>query len=176
MSSSTPPIKTFGWCILTTNQNNTLIQLCLALANGAILNFTNNAMLKLLSGIPDRPINRKVPSILCQKLYQFIVLTLHKWRPSWFFLKIRCLMYVMATPLCQTWLETLWYTPKLWFCFYSVKNDINKLFHLAQMTAILYFIHNATLKILLDYIDMSRITETRMLDTNIMNLRLFCLK
>ena len=44
-------------------------------------------------------------------------------------------MHVVATPLCQTCLETLWYTPKLRFCFYSVQNDINSLFHLAQMRA-----------------------------------------
>ena len=63
---------------------------------------------------------------------------------------------------------------KLWLCSYSVKNDINSLFHLAQMAAILDFIHNAMSKVLSDYITMSGITEARMLDTKIKNLRLFC--
>ena len=72
------------------------------------------------------------------------------------------LLYVLATPLCQTCLKTLWYTLKLWLCFYSVKNDtsINPLFHLAQMAAILDFIHNAMSKVLSDYITMPGISET----------------
>ena len=58
----------------------------------------------------------------------------------------------------------------------TVKNDINSLFHLAQMAAILDFIHNAMSKVLCDYITMSGITEDSMLDTKIKNLRLFCRK
>ena len=52
-----------------------------------------------------RSLNREAPSILCRKLYQLIVSTLHKWRPSWSLLTIRWLMYVLAIPLCQTCLE-----------------------------------------------------------------------
>ena len=44
------------------------------------------------------------------------------------------------------------------------------------MAAILYLIHNAIFKVLFDYINMSGVNKTRMLDTNIMNLHLFCLK
>ena len=95
----------------------------------------------------DSPLNREAPSILCRKVYQFIVSTLHKGRPSWSLLTIRWLMYVLAIPLCKRCLATLWYTSNLWFCYYSVKNDINFLFHLAEMTAILDCIHNAILMI-----------------------------
>ena len=49
-------------------------------------------------------------------------------------------------------------------------------FDLAQMSAILDFIHNAMSKVLSYYITMSGITEARMLDTKIKNLRLFCRK
>ena len=69
-------------------------------------------------------------------------------------------------------LEILWYTPKLCLCFYSVQNNINSLFYLPQMAAILDFIHNAMSKVLSYYITMSGITESRMLDTKIKNLRL----
>ena len=41
------------------------------------------------------------------------------------------------------------------------------------MADILDFIHNAMSKVLSDYITMSGITEARMLDTEIKNLRLF---
>ena len=58
----------------------------------------------------------------------------------------------------------------------TVKNDINSFFHLAQMAAILDFIHNAMSKVHYDYITMSGITEDRMLNTKIKNLRLFCRK
>ena len=44
------------------------------------------------------------------------------------------------------------------------------------MAAILDFIHNAMSKVLSDYVTMSGITEARMLDTKIKNLRLFCRK
>ena len=44
------------------------------------------------------------------------------------------------------------------------------------MAAILDFIHYAVSKVLSDYITMSGITENRMLDAKIMNLRLFCRK
>ena len=73
-------------------------------------------------------------------------------------------------------LENPMVTLKLWLCFYSVKNDINSLFYLAQMAAILDFIHNAMSKVLSYYITMSGIIEARMLDTKIKNLRLFCRK
>ena len=56
------------------------------------------------------------------------------------------------------------------------KNDINLLFHRAQMAAILNYSHNAMSKVLSDYITMSGITEACMLDTKIKNLRLFCRK
>ena len=75
--------------------------------------------------------------------------------------------YVLATPVFQTYLKTLWYTPKLCLCFYSVQNDINSLFHFGQMAAILDFIHNALSKVLSYYIIMPGITEARMLDTKI---------
>ena len=42
------------------------------------------------------------------------------------------------------------------------------------MAAILYFIHTAMSKVLSEYITMSGLTEARMLDTKIKNLRLFC--
>ena len=51
------------------------------------------------------------------------------------------------------------------------ENDINSLFYLAQMAAILDFFHNAMAKVLSYYITMSGITEARMLDTKIKNLR-----
>ena len=44
------------------------------------------------------------------------------------------------------------------------------------MAAILDFIHNAMSKVLSEYITMSGITEARMLDNKIKNLRLFCRK
>ena len=47
---------------------------------------------------------------------------------------------------------------------------------LAQMAAILDFIHNAMSKVLSDYITMSGITEGRIVDIKIKNLRLFCRK
>ena len=60
--------------------------------------------------------------------------------------------------------------------FYSVKNYINSLFHLAQMAAILDFINNTMSKVLSDYITMSGTSEARMLDTKMKNMRLFCRK
>ena len=44
------------------------------------------------------------------------------------------------------------------------------------MVAMLDFIHNAMSKVLSFYITMLGITEARMLDTKIKNLRLFCRK
>ena len=70
-------------------------------------------------------------------------------------------------------MKTLWYTPKLCLCFYSVQNDINSLFYLAQIAAILHFTHDAMCKVLSYYITMSGITEACMLDTKTKNLRLF---
>ena len=109
-------------------------------------------------------------SCFVSKIISIYCFDLHKWWPFWILLTIRWLKYVLATPLCQTCLETPWCTPNLWFCFYSV----NLLLHLAQMTAILDSIHNAIFKVLSDYITMSGITKTCMLD--IMNLCLFYLK
>ena len=69
-----------------------------------------------------------------------------------------------------------WFTTTTTTTTTTVKNVINSLFHLAQMAAILDFIHNSMSKVLYDYITMSGITEDRMLDTKIKNLRLFCRK
>ena len=83
---------------------------------------------------------------------------------------------VRSTLLCQTCFETLWYTPKLWFCFYFIQNAANLLFHLAQKAAILDFNNNPMSKVLSDYITLSGITKTLMLHTKIKNLHLFCRK
>ena len=82
----------------------------------------------------------------------------------------------LATPVCHTYFKTIWYAPKLCMCFYSVQNDINSLFSLAQMATISDFIHNAMSKVLSYYVIMSGITESRVLDTKIKNLCLFCRK
>ena len=50
------------------------------------------------------------------------------------------------------------------------------LLYLAQMAAVLDFIHNAMSKVRSYYITMSGITEARMLDTKIQNMCLFCRK
>ena len=70
--------------------------------------FTHNSNSKLLSsqttksGIPEKTMAETETVILipfCRKLYQFIVLTLYKCPPTQY------LMYVLATPLCQTYLK-----------------------------------------------------------------------
>ena len=86
------------------------------------------------------------------------------------------LKYFLFIHVCRTYFKTLWYTSKLCLCFYSVLNDINSLFYLTQMVAILGFIHNAMSKVLSYYITMSGIAEAHMLNTKIKNLRLFCRK
>ena len=77
------------------------------------------------------------------------------------------------TPMSDIF-ETVWYTPKLWFCFYFIQNDTNLLFHLAQIAAILDLNNNPMSKVLSDCITMSGITKTLMLHTKIKNLHLFC--
>ena len=125
----------------------------------AILNFTHSAMFKLLSGyttksaIPNqRQISKswstfyfvsKIISIDCFDLAQMAAI-------------LKFTHNTMAdvrsghTPMSDM-LGTLWYTPNLGFCYYSVKNDINLLFDLAQMTPILDYIHSAIFKALSDY-------------------------
>ena len=66
---------------------------------------------------------------------------------------MKCLNFSPATQLNQEYLEIQRHTP-----------------------AILDFIHNAMSKVLSYHITMAGITEARMLDTKIKNLRLFCQK
>ena len=45
-----------------------------------------------------------------------------------------------TTPQCPVYLTTPWWTPKTRICVYYVENDINLLFDLEQMAAILDFL------------------------------------
>ena len=59
---------------------------------------------------------------------------------------------------------------------HNLQNNTNLLFHLAQIAAILDFKNNPMFKVLSDYITMSGITKTLMLQIKIKNLHLFCQK
>ena len=83
-----------------------------------ILDFSHNAMVKLLSDYTTWKTNHRHQNRDLILFSQFIVLTFYKWRLSWILLTIQSVMCVLPTPLCQAYLKFLWYTQKSWLCFF----------------------------------------------------------